>query len=97
MNKVILIIVLFIVGAIYGPILEWSVGQVWDVFGECPYEYADSPLTYTSFIMMPLWGIAGLQAVVLYRAIRYKRPSLLLWLLLLIVLTFALIALLSRI
>jgi len=96
-NKPVLWAVIFIVAALYGTLLEWAVGHFWNLVGECPYEYPGSSLTYTSFIMMPMWGLAGLQAVVIYRAIRHKRPSLLLWLLGLLVLTVVMVVILAQV
>ena len=97
MNKPVLWVIIFVVAALYGTLLEWAVGHFWDFVGECPYEYPGSSLTYTSFIMIPMWGLAGLQAVVIYRAIRHKRPVLLLWLLGLLILTVIMVVILARI
>jgi hypothetical protein len=88
---------LFVVAALYGTLLEWAVGSVWDMVGDCPYVYPGSHLTHSSFVMMPMWGMAGLQAAVIYLAIKRKKPAMLLWLLLLVALTFVLVLLLSRV
>ena len=90
-------LVYFVVAAIYGTFVEWALGSIWDVFGECPYIYPASPLTHSSFIMMPVWGLAGLHAVVIYLAIRQRKPKILLWLIMLAALTVAVVAILSLI
>jgi hypothetical protein len=91
MNKLALWLVIFIVAAAYGTFMEWAIGSIWDILGECPYVYPTSHLTYTSYIMIPVWGLAGLQIVVIYLTIKYRKPIMLLWLLGLIVLTFILV------
>lgn len=90
-------LIYFVVAAIYGTLVEWALGSIWDVFGECPYTYPNSPLTHSSFIMMPVWGLAGLHAVVIYLSIRHRKPKILLWLLLLAALTVVVVAILSLI
>ena len=87
----------FVAAAIYGTLIEWALGSIWDTFGECPYIYPDSPLTHTSFVMLPVWGLAGLHAIVIFLAIRNRKPKTLLWLIPLAALTVALVALLSLI
>jgi len=88
-------LVLFCVASVYGTIMEWAVGSLWDRLGDCPYIYPDSPFTYSSLIMMPLWGLVGLQAAVIYLAIAHKKPKMLLWLLGLIILTAILVVILA--
>jgi len=90
-------LVYFVAAAIYGTFIEWALGSIWDAFGECPYVYPTSPLTHTSFIMMPVWGLAGLHAVVIYLSIKNGKPKILLWLVLLAALTVAVVAILSLI
>jgi len=85
------------VAAIYGTFMEWAIGSIWDRVGECPYVYPGSPLTYSSFIMTPVWGLAGLQAIVIYLAIARREPKMLLRLLGLIALTTVLVVLLTLI
>ena len=97
MNRLTLWFVIFIVAAVYGTFMEWAMGSIWDIVGECPYVYPDSPITYSSFIMMPVWGLAGLQAVVVYLTIRRRKPAMLLWLLGLVVLTVVLVVILASI
>lgn len=95
MPKPLLWLVLFFVAAVYGFFMEWAMGSIWGGIGECPYIYPNSPLTYSSFIMMPVWGLAGLQAIVIYLAIAHKKPRMLLWLLGLVVLTVILVVILA--
>ena len=96
MNKITLWLVIFLVAAVYGTFMEWAMGFIWDMAGECPYVYPASPMTYSSFIMMPVWGLAGLQAVVVYLAIAHRRPAMLLLLLGLIALTIILVVVLAK-
>ena len=93
--KVLLWSALFCVAAVYGTFMEWAVGSIWGRIGDCPYIYPNSPITYSSFLMMPLWGFVGLQAAVIYLAIAQKKPKMLLWLLLLVVLTAILVLILA--
>ena len=86
---------LFCVASVYGTFMEWAVGSIWDSIGDCPYNYPNSFLNYSSFIMMPLWGLCGLQAAVIYLAIAHKKPKMLLWLLGLVVLTVILVVILA--
>jgi len=95
MSRLILWLILFLVGAVYGLFMEWAIGSIWDRVGECPYVYPGSPLTYSSFIMAPVWGLAGLQVIVIYLAITRRKPKILLWLLVLVALTIVLMVLTS--
>ena len=95
MSRLILWLILFLVGAVYGLFMEWAIGSIWDRVGECPYVYPGSLLTYSSFIMAPVWGLAGLQVIVIYLAITRKKPKMLLWLLVLVALTIVLMVLTS--
>lgn len=88
-------LILFLVAAVYGTFMEWAMGAIWDRVGECPYVYPNSPLTYSSFIMMPVWGVAGLQAIVIYLTIKHRRPKTLPWLLGLVALTIVLVVVLA--
>jgi len=97
MSRLIPWLVLFLVGTLYGTFMEWAVGSIWDRVGECPYVYPGSHLTYSSFIMMPMWGLVGLQAIVIYLAITRREPKMLLRLLGLIALTIVLVVLLTLI
>ncbi|MFC1905658.1 hypothetical protein ACFLXL_02485 [Chloroflexota bacterium] len=91
MNRFTLWLVLFLAAAVYGTFMEWAIGAIWDIVGECPYVYPASPLTYSSLIMMPVWGLAGLQAAVIYLAITRRQLKMLLWLVGLVALTIALV------
>ena len=95
MSRLIPWLVLFLVAAIYGTFMEWAVGSIWDRVGECPFIYPGSFLTHSSFIMMPVWGLAGLQAIVIYFAITRREPKMLLWLLGLVALTIVLVVVLA--
>jgi len=75
--------------------MEWVVGSIWDRIGDCPYIYPNSPFTYSSLIMMPVWGLVGLQAAVIYLAIAHKKQKMLLWLLGLVVLTIILVVIIA--
>ena len=97
MNRLTPWFVLFVVAAVYGTFMEWAIGSIWDIVGECPYVYPASPITYSSIIMMPMWGLVGLQAVVIYLAIKRRKPTMLLWLLGLVVLTIVLVVVLASI
>jgi hypothetical protein len=90
-------LVYFVAAAIYGTLVEWALGAIWDTFGECPYIYPNSSMTYSSLIMLPVWGLAGLHAIVIFLAIRNRKPKTLLWLILLAALTVALVAMISLI
>lgn len=62
-------VILFLVFAVVGPFLEWAYGTFWSIVGVTPWVYPNSPLQYTSFEGIPLWGLAGLIAFSIYSAI----------------------------
>jgi hypothetical protein len=97
MNRVTPWLVLFLLAAVYGTFMEWAIGSIWDIAGESPYVYPASPITYSSIIMMPFWGLAGLQAIVIYLAITRRKATMLFWLLGLVVLTVILVVILASV
>ena len=62
-------VILFLVFAVVGPFLEWAYGTFWSIIGNTPWVYPNSPMQYTSFEGIPLWGLAGLIAFSIYSAI----------------------------
>jgi hypothetical protein len=64
------LVLLYVVFCIVGTGLEWGYGAYWDWLGESPWVYGDSPLRYTCFEGMPLWGMGGLICVAIYSAFR---------------------------
>ena len=61
--------ILYIVFCLIGATLEWCYGALWDTVGTAPWIYHDSPLHYTSFEGVPLWGFGGLICVSVYHTI----------------------------
>jgi hypothetical protein len=62
-------VILYIIFCLIGAGLEWSYGALWNIVGTTPWLYPDSPLRYTSFEGVPLWGFGGLVCVSVYNAI----------------------------
>ena len=62
----------FAASAVLGPTLEWAIGKLSARIGTAPYIYPASPLRYTSFEVVPLWGFAGVIGVALYEAYRVR-------------------------
>ena len=62
------IIILYVILCFVGAFLEWAYGTLWSLCGQTPWIYPDSMLQYTSFQTLPLWGLAGLICVTIYRA-----------------------------
>lgn len=68
-------VILFVVFAVVGPFLEWAYGAFWSLVGVTPWLYANSPLKYTSFEGVPLWGLAGLVALSIYRSVLDRKVA----------------------
>ena len=62
-------VILYIIFCLIGVGLEWSYGALWNIVGTTPWLYPDSPLHYTSFEGVPLWGVGGLVCISVYNAI----------------------------
>jgi len=62
-------VILYIIFCLIGAGLEWSYGALWNIVGTTPWLYPDSPLHYTSFGGVPLWGGGGLVCISVYNAI----------------------------
>ena len=62
-------VILYIIFCLIGAGLEWSYGALWNIVGTTPWLYPDSPLHYTSFEGVPLWGVGGLVCISIYNAI----------------------------
>lgn len=61
------ILVLYVSLCFIGAILEWAYGTLWSLYGQTPWIYSDSILRHTSFEGIPLWGLAGLVSITIYR------------------------------
>lgn len=62
-------VIIFLVFAVVGPVLEWCYGKLWSITGSSPWVYPNSILEHTSFEGIPLWGFGGLIGFSIYRAI----------------------------
>lgn len=71
-------IILWLILCFVGAVLEWSYGILWSLFGQTPWIYPHSTLTYTSFEGFPLWGLGGLIPVIIYRAYKSRKFQILL-------------------
>jgi len=69
-------LILFVMFCIIGTTLEWCYGAFWDIVGNTPWKYPNSFLHYTSLEGIPLWGVGGLIAILIYKAVncRTARP-----------------------
>lgn len=65
--------VIFLIFAVLGLLMEWGYGTLWSIAGTCPWIYPNSPLLYSSFEGMPLWGLGGVFGISLYRALAKKK------------------------
>ena len=68
MAKIKDVLIIYIILCLVGTFLEWAYGTLWSLCGQTPWIYPDSPLRYTSLETLPLWGVAGLICVIVYRA-----------------------------
>ena len=66
-------IILWLILCFVGATLEWCYGTLWSLFGQTPWIYPHSMLTYTSFEGLPLWGLGGLIPIVIYRAYKSRK------------------------
>lgn len=62
------ILILYLILCFIGTFLEWAYGTFWSLWGQTPWIYPDSILKYASFETFPLWGVAGLISITIYRA-----------------------------
>ena len=62
------ILILYVILRLVGAILEWAYGMLWALCGQTLWIYPNSILRYTSFESIPLWGLAGLIGITIYRA-----------------------------
>lgn len=70
-------IVLYVIFCLVGAGVEWCYGAFWDLIGEPPWLYPESPLLYTSLDWMPLWGFAAFTIHPIYRSVTERKPKLL--------------------
>ena len=96
MHKVKYWLTLYLVFCLIGFVLEWAYGVFWNIVGTTPWIYPNSPLHYTSFEGIPLWGAGGLIIINVYFAIRRRKPRFLIWVIPLLVLNVLWILLYSR-
>jgi hypothetical protein len=75
-------LILYIVLCFVGAFLEWAYGMYWSLCGQTPWSYPDSPMEYTSFEGIPLWGLGGLICITIYRAYSNRSWKILAWLVL---------------
>ena len=68
-------VILYVIFCLIGAGLEWCYGALWDVVGTAPWLYPDSPLRYTSFGGVPLWGFGGLVCVSVYNTVLRKEAK----------------------
>lgn len=66
---------LYVSFCLIGAGLEWCYGTFWSLVGTTPWVYPNSPLHYTSFEGVLLWGLGGLVCVSVYRAFTDRRPK----------------------
>ena len=66
---------LYLSFCLVGAGLEWAYGTFWSLVGSTPWIYPNSPLHYTSFEGIPLWGLGGLVCVSVYRAITERKAK----------------------
>ena len=66
-------VIFFLVFAVVGTLLEWAYGTFWSIISTTPWVYPNSPLQYTSFEGIPLWGLGGLVGLSIYRAISDRK------------------------
>jgi len=59
----------------WGIFFEWFWGFFWNVVGSNPWIYPNSPLRYTSWEVIPLWGFSGLTVIQLYKAVREREKK----------------------
>lgn len=86
---------LYLMFCVIGAGLEWCYGVLWDMVGTTPWIYPDSPLHYTSFEGIPLWGFGGLICVSVYQAFSKRKVRPLTGLVISLVLAAAWIALIA--
>ena len=79
----------------WGVLFEWFWGFFWNVVGSGPWIYPDSPLRYTSWEVIPLWGLGGLTVIQLDKVIRERDKRTLLYIGLLQILQMLWIVMLS--
>lgn len=65
-------ILLYFLFCLVGFSLEWCYGAFWNVVGTTPWTYPGSPLRYTSFEGIPLWGVGGFIIISIYSAITQR-------------------------
>jgi hypothetical protein len=65
-------VVLFLLFCAWGVYFEWFSGFFWSIVGSTPWIYPDSPLRYTSWQVIPLWGLGGLAVLQLTKAVRRR-------------------------
>ena len=63
---------LFLLFCAWGIFFEWFFGFFWNVVGSSPWFYPDSFLRYTSWKMIPLWGLGGLTVLQLANLVRER-------------------------
>ena len=63
---------LFLLFCGWGLFFEWFWGYLWSMVGSSPWIYPNSPLRYTSWKVIPLWGFGGLTVTQLYQAVRCR-------------------------
>ena len=68
-------VILYVIFCLIGAGLEWCYGTLWNVVGTTPWLYPDSPLRYTSFEGVPLWGFGGLVCVSVYNTVMRKEAK----------------------
>lgn len=66
-------VLIFLIFAVLGLLLEWGYGTLWSIVGVTPWIYPNSPLHYSGFEGMPLWGLGGIFGISLYRAITERK------------------------
>lgn len=71
-------ILLYLALCLVGSTLEWGFGTFWSVVGTTPWVYPDSLFHFTSWAVLPTWGLGGLVGVSVYRALVHRKARLLL-------------------
>ena len=87
----------FLLLCAWGFFFEWFFGFFWSVIGSSPWIYPNSPLTYTSWKVAPLWGLGVLTVLQLHKIIKERDKRDLYWVAVLQALSMLWIAILSGI